>query len=198
MFERWDVSLSQIERLIIDNPSLRGFLIGYLAEGKLQEMFERDKRVSSARKYDDHDRSRKHDLVVIYKGRAFSIEIKSLQTASVKPSTIAGIELEARFQCDASDRRKIKLKNGQEVETTCLQFGEFDILAVNLFAFRERWEFAFALNEELPSSEYKKYPEAIRKNLIKSIIPITLPLQPPFVSDPFVLLERLHRSSERS
>lgn len=193
LLERWDINLSQLEELILKNPSLRGFLIGYLAEAKVRELLAKDKRISSLKKFDDHDRENKHDLVITYKGKEYSFEIKSLQTATVKPSKTEGIELEARFQCDASDRRKIKLKSGQEVETTCLKFGEFDIIAVNLFAFKEKWDFAFAFNKDLPSSEYKKYPEEIRKNLIKSIIPISLPLQPPFVSDPFVLLDRLHK-----
>lgn len=148
------------------------------------------------KKFDDHDRDNKHDLVLTYRGQEFSFEIKSLQTATVKPSQVEGVELEARFQCDASDRRKIRLGNGQEVETTCLKFGEFDIVAVNLFAFSEKWDFAFALNKDLPCSEYKKYPEEIRKNLIKSIIPITLPLQHPFVSDPFILLDHLQNKRE--
>ena len=89
-------------------------------------------------------------------------------------------------------------KNGKKIETTCLKFGEFDILAVNLFAFKGEWNFAFALNRDLPCSEYKKYPPAIRKQLIKSIIHISFPVQPPFVSDPFLLLDRLHKERANS
>jgi transcriptional regulator with XRE-family HTH domain len=198
ILERWDIHLFQLEDLVLKNPSLRGFLIGYLAEAKIRELFAQDKRISALKKFDDHDRANKHDLVITYKGGEYSFEIKSLQTATVKKAKIGSINLEARFQCDASDRRKIKLGNGQEIETTCLKFGEFDIIAVNLFAFREKWEFAFALNQDLPSSDYKKYPEEVRKSLIKSLIPITLPLQTPFVADPFLLLEHLHKARESS
>lgn len=201
ILEKWEMSLSHFENLILDNPSLRGFLIGYLAEAKVKEFFSKEKRITAYTKYDDHDRTNKHDLVITYKGKNYSFEIKSLQTATVKSSKgklFQDVEFEARFQCDASDKRKIKFKNGQVIETTCLQYGEFDIIAINLFAFRGKWEFAFALNRDLPNSEYKKYPEEIRKKLIKSIIPISLPIQPPFVSDPFLLLDRLHEERENS
>ena len=198
LLEKWDINLRQLEELILKNPSLRGFIIGYLAEAKVRELFANDRRITSLKKFDDHDRTNKHDLVITYKGKEYSFEIKSLQTATVKPSKQDNIELEARFQCDASDRRKIKLRSGKIVETTCLKFGEFDIIAVNLYAFKNKWDFAFAFNKDLPSSEFKKYPPAIRKHLIKSIIPISFPIQSPFVSDPFVLLDRLHKERGNS
>ena len=105
---------------------------------------------------------------------------------------------EGKFQCDASDKRKITLKTGEEITTTCLRFGDFDILAVNLFAFRGKWEYGFALNKDLPASNYSKYPEEVRTNLIKSIMPISLPFLEPFVSDISILLERLHQEHGHS
>lgn len=201
LLEKWDMTLTHFEDLISDNPSLRGFMQGYLAEAKLKEFFLKESRISAHTKYDDHDRANKHDLVITYRGWQFSIETKSLQTATVRPSKgnlFDNVELEAKFQCDASDKRKVKFANGEVIETTCLLYGEFDILAVNLFAFKEKWEFAFALNRDLPSSAYKKYSEEARKSLIKSIIPISYPLREPFVSDPFVLLDRLCKERANS
>lgn len=195
ILEKWQIEIADLDRLILENPSLRGYMLGYLAEAKLRVMLESDSRVSDLRKYDDHNRKYKHDLEIKYKGRYYSVEVKSLQTNTVKQ--IEDGICSGRFQCDASDRRNIKLPDGSEILTTCLRFGDFDILAVNLFAFRNKWEYGFALNKNLPSSEYAKYPEEIRKQLIKSIIPITLPLQQPFVNDIFILLEQLHQSSER-
>lgn len=191
ILEKWQIKVSDLEILIFENPSLRGFVVGYLAEAKLREMIAGDKRITGFKKFDDHDRSNKHDLLVTYKGRNFSIETKSLQTNTVRK--ISDHEYTGRFQCDASDKRKITLSSGEAITTTCLRFGDFDVLAVNLFAFRGQWEFAFALNRELPPSNYAKYPEEIRNNLIKSIIPVSLPLRPPFESDLFTVLERLHR-----
>jgi hypothetical protein len=66
--ERWDINLGELEELILKNPSLCGFLTGYLAEAKVREMLSKDKRVSALKKFDDHDRTNKHDLVITYKG----------------------------------------------------------------------------------------------------------------------------------
>jgi hypothetical protein len=93
-------------------------------------------------------------------------------------------------QCDASDRRTIVVA-GQQVTTTNLLVGEFDILATGLFAFREKWDFGFILNRNLPRSTYVKYPEEVRHQLIKTMIPVTWPLAENFVSDPFLLLNQL-------
>jgi hypothetical protein len=93
-------------------------------------------------------------------------------------------------QCDASDRRAITVA-GQQVNTTNLLVGEFDILAASLFAFREKWDFGFILNRNLPRSTYAKYPEEVRNQLIKTMIPVTWPLPDNFVSDPFILLDQL-------
>jgi hypothetical protein len=93
-------------------------------------------------------------------------------------------------QCDASDRRTIEVA-GQQVSTTNLLVGEFDILAACLFAFREEWDFGFILNRNLPRSTYAKYPEEVRKHLIKTMIAVSWPLPENFVSDPFLLLDQL-------
>jgi hypothetical protein len=93
-------------------------------------------------------------------------------------------------QCDASDRRTIAVA-GQQVTTTNLLVGEFDILATGLFAFREKWDFGFILNRNLPRSTYAKYPEEVRDQLIKTMIPVTWPLEENFVADPFILLDQL-------
>lgn len=93
-------------------------------------------------------------------------------------------------QCDASDRRTIAVA-GQQVTTTNLLVGEFDVLATGLFAFREKWDFGFILNRNLPRSTYAKYPEEVRNHLIKTMIPVTWPLAENFVSDPFTILDQL-------
>lgn len=191
LFERWDISVEELDLSISGNPSLRGFLNGYLAEQKIRNLFANDRRITRLVKFDDHDRKNKHDLVVTYKGRDISIEIKSLQTKTVKDSSAPGIEKQASFQCDASDKRTVILADGTAVETTCLKYGEFDVLAVNLFAFNNKWEYAFALNRDLPATSSKKYSPEIQQQLIKSLIPITYPIQFPFVSNPFELFDRL-------
>jgi len=101
-------------------------------------------------------------------------------------------------QCDASDRRSVKLRGGKKIDTTCLLVGEFDLLAAGLFAFREQWDFGFALNRDLPTSNYRKYSKAVQKQLLRSLVPVTWPLAPPFVADPFKLLETLYQERRRS
>ncbi|HTW90456.1 MAG TPA: restriction endonuclease [bacterium] len=188
ILKRWDLTEQELTDIVRQNPSMRGLMLGYVAEYKLRKMHFSDPVFTNVHKADDHDRSRKGDLTVTYKGHEFRIECKSLQTNSVK-KTETGYE--GRYQCDASDRRTIKLRRGRSVETTCLRVGEFDIIAVNLFAFEEKWRFAFALNSDLPRSNYQKYPPAVRRQLLATLMPVTLPLEPPYVESPIPLLERL-------
>jgi len=190
ILETWGISAEYLTQVIMENPSSRGMLIGYIAERKLRDFFEADGRASNLHKDDDHDRKKKGDLVITYKGLEFRIEVKSLQTNSIKTSD-DGKTYTGKVQCDASDKRTITLPNGQSISTTCLQINEFDILAAGLFAFEEQWIFGFALNRDLPRSPYKKYPEEVRNMLLKTLIPVTWPLSDPFISDPFPLLDQL-------
>jgi hypothetical protein len=188
ILRRWDLTEQELTDIVLQNPSMRGLMFGYVAEYKLRKMHFSDPVFQNVHKADDHDRRRKGDLTVMYKGREFKIESKSLQTNSI---TKTDTGYEGKYQCDASDRRTIKLRGGRSVETTCLRAGEFDIIAVNLFAFEEKWRFAFALNADLPRSSYRKYPPAVRRQLLATLMPVTLPLAPPYTEGPIPLLERL-------
>ena len=66
-----------------------------------------------------------------------------------------------------------------------------------MFALEEEWRFAFALNEDLPRSKFKNYTPLQQKELLSSSIPITWPLSPPYVENPFVLLDRLVAHAKR-
>ncbi|MBI5300792.1 MAG: restriction endonuclease [Chloroflexi bacterium] len=188
ILDRWDISLDELTEVVNSNPSLQGFLIGYIGEFKLRKIWFSDGRVENVHKFDDHDRRHKNDLAITYQGCEFTIEVKSLQTNSVRQE---GDDYRGAFQCDASDRRMVVLPNGRKVETTCLLVGGFDLIAVNLYAFRHAWEFAFALNRDLPRTENSKYTLAQRKHLLATSMKITLPVEPPFVNNPFTLLDRL-------
>ncbi len=84
ILKTWDISAEYLTEIVNDNPSLRGMIVGYIAERKLRDVFINSKRAVGLRKEDDHDRSRKGDLVVGYKGFEFNIEVKSLQTNQVE------------------------------------------------------------------------------------------------------------------
>jgi hypothetical protein len=190
ILDRWHITADELTQVVNQNPSLRGFLLGYVAEYQLRKLLLSDDRITNIHKFDDHDRSRgrKNDLCVTYKGLDFTIEVKSLQTASVRAEngTYRG-----NFQCDASDSRTIPLPNGERIKTTCLEVSGFDIVAVNLFAFQHQWHFGFALNTDLPRSTHKEYTPEQRQYLLATSMKITWPLQSPFVTDPSVLLDRL-------
>jgi hypothetical protein len=193
ILERWGISEAELTTIIDTNPSLRGMMIGYLAEFKLQRLLSEAVPQSKSIKPDDHDRNSgsKNDLVLEVNQRKFTFEVKSLQSNSIKQ--LADGTLVGTVQVDASDRRTVTLSDGTALETTCLLAGEFDILAINLYAFTNQWTFAFILNRDLPRSSHKKYTEFQQSQLLATIIKITYPVQQPYTENPLELLDILLR-----
>lgn len=185
---RWNFTDEELTDLIDHNPSLRGMVLGYLAELKLESLWLSDGRFSEVSKHDDHDRGHHNDRMAVYRGREFTLESKSLQTATVQRTPEGWI---GRAQVDASDRREVILPDGSAVSTTCLLRGEFDILAVNLFAFGDEWRFSFARNSDLPGSRYSRYTEYQRQHLLATMVDVSWPPQPPFRADLFELLDEM-------
>ena len=194
ILDLWDMSKDALSEIIVSNPSLRGFLFGYVSEYKLRKWWFSGDNVADVRKHDDHSRKNKGDLVFNYKGVEVKVEAKSLQTNSI--TTINGTH-KGKFQCDASDCREVMLPNGQRVKTTCLVVDEFDLLAVNLFQFENKWQFAFARNQDLPRSTSNKYTPTQRKYLLATLMDMTLPLQPPFEAEPFRLLDEIAKEKKK-
>jgi len=221
ILEEWDISEKYLSDVVNDNPSVKGMMVGYIAERKLRDLLESDPRASGLRKDDDHDRTKKGDVALTYRGKEFKIECKSLQTTklmifddstgdwvrnvitrdkkrtynqqyeSVRRKNVTGSIYRGEVQCDASDKRYVELPNGLRVATTSLVVGEFDVLAAGLFAFRNKWDFAFCLNTDLPRSADRKIPEESRTYLLKTLVPVSWPIEPPFFSNPFTLLDKL-------
>lgn len=191
ILEKWQISAEELTKIVTDNPSLRGFLFGYVSEYKARTYFDGHESITDLKKYDDHDRTSKGDISFHYKGKEFRIEAKSLQTNSV--INLGGDSWAGKFQCDASDRREILLPNGHTVNTTCLAVGEFDIVAVRLYAFGDQWRFGFAKNSDLPHPGPRSRNVAVqdREYLIKTLIDITWPLQAPFTTDVYSLLDSM-------
>ena len=188
ILKRWNLTEQQLTEIIDNNPSLRGMILGYAAETILKDMWFSGDNVSDVQKNDDHDRSKKGDIVITYKKHKFVIECKSLQTNSVKKD---GAIWKGKAQVDASDRRNVILPNGSKIETTCLKVGEFDLLAVNLFAFENKWKFVFAKNKDLPRSKWKNYTAYQRKFLLATMVNVTSPPEMPFREEPFSLLDEM-------
>lgn len=189
ILEKWQITAEELTQIVNDNPSLRGFIFGYVSEYKVRAYFDGHAGIKNVMKYDDHDRTSKGDISFRYRGKEFRVEAKSLQTNSVK--NIGADKWTGKFQCDASDRREISLPNGHKVNTTCLAVGEFDIVAVSLYAFGDQWRFAFAKNSDLPhpGARSRNVSMEDRKYLIKTLIDISWPLQAPFTTDVYSLLD---------
>lgn len=164
-------------------------VFGYVAEIKLRQALTASPLVTRAEKDDDHDRKKKGDLRIVYRGVEFKVESKSLQTARNKqlPSGMwSGVS-----QVDASDKRKVILPDGTSLLTTNLVVGEFDVLAVNCFTFEDKWHFAFAKNKDLPRSIYKGYIAEQRAHLLATTVAVTWPPTGIFRADVFSLLDEL-------
>jgi len=127
ILKRWDTTVEELTQVVDQNPSLRGMILGYLAELKLEKLWLRHEEISDVSKHDDHDRKKKGDRVVIYKGKEFIFESKSLQTNTIRRTEEGWV---GKAQVDASDRREVLLPDGTGVNTTCLLRNEFHILAV--------------------------------------------------------------------
>jgi len=188
LFRYWNIAPDELSEIIDQRPSLRGMIEGYIAEYKLKKMLQSDARIKEVGKYNNHDRKKRGDLFVVYKGKKIGIEVKGLQTVTIQK---AQGKYFGKFQCDASDRRRVTLPNGTVVETTCLKVGEFDLLAVNLFGFLREWKFAFAKNQDLPRTEFSGYASEVRRYLLATMMEITWPLKPPFEENPFKLIDEI-------
>lgn len=188
ILDRWDMTPEELTELVENNPSLRGMILGYLAELKLEKLWLSGDDVSEVTKHDDHDRKKKGDRVIRYKGQEVIFESKSLQSAMIEKTEEGWI---GKAQVDASDRREIVLPDNSRITTTCLQKGEFDILAVNVFAFEEKWRFVFAKNSDLPTSSYRKYTPYQRQHLLATLVTVHWPPRPPFSDEPFTLMNEI-------
>ncbi len=189
ILEFWSITIDELSRAIFGNGSLRGMVFGYVAEIKLRSLLSSNENVTSVTKDDDHDRSRKGDLRIIYKGHEFIVESKSLQTARNK--TLDDGTYISVSQVDASDRRTVTLPDGSQLQTTNLLVGEFHVLSVNCFTFENKWHFAFARNHDLPRSTFRVYSEYQREHLLVTTVSVTWPPTGIFTDDVFTLLDAM-------
>jgi len=172
------ISIGEIRKITKKCPSLRGILLGYLAEERFHKLILKNKKINDIRKHDDHDRkNNKADRDFLYKQKhRISVQLKSVQTNSIKWD-----EKNKRFlatvQNDASCKREITLPNGEKIRTTNYKVGDYDILAVPLYPFCSKWIYAYKLNKNCKKSTYKKYSESQRKYLLSTTEKITYPLE---------------------
>ena len=167
-------------------PSVRGMVYGNLAEVQLSRwLVANGVPLENQLRDDDHAKT-KSDRTILHQGRRYTIQVKSMQTDSIKQS--GPEQFKARIQCDGSDRRRVILPNGHEVETTNYVAGEFMVLATPLQPFTGQWDFAFRLNSTLDRTTFAKYAPEDRRYLLKTTVPISWPLEAPWTTELFALL----------
>jgi hypothetical protein len=188
---RW-VNPEHLLEVMRDNPSLRGFTYGYVAENEFVHWLK-DREIEAHQHYkpDDHKKT-KSDRTLTYKGKAHTIQLKSMQTNSIRDAKEAdrkaGIKFTATVQNDASDSRDVLLPNGHTVHTTCYKAGEYDVLCVSIQPFVGRWDFAFKRNGDLRRTTDPRYAGDDRQYLLATTERITWPLSDGWTTELFSLL----------
>lgn len=185
---RW-ANRDALIRVLKEVPSVRGMVYGNVAEVEFSDWLVEHGIPDDAQVRDDDHAKTKSDRTILYKRHRYTIQLKSMQTNSIKEPEPR--RFTAKIQCDASDRRRVQLPTGREIETTCYVAGEFDVLAVPLHPFFGAWEFAFKINSELPRSAHRGYAEEERQYLLKTLVDIDFPLseQGGWTTDLFGLLD---------
>ena len=145
------VEMADIQALMEENPSLRGYVQGYLAELMLKRNLIEKGIVAKIDKIPDRD-ALKGDLLLDYKGVPITIEVKSLATASVKED-ILNETWEGTVLVKNTDRKLREVEGIGTINATNLIKGEFDILAICCFAVTGQWDFAFMESRYLPESD---------------------------------------------
>ena len=157
-------------------PSLRGMMLGYIAEEMFLKHLHSNKDVGDLRQHDDHDRSvNKADVDFLLGGRRVSVQLKSIQTNSISYRSDLSA-LHANVQNDGSDKREVLLEGGESVLTTNYRVGDYDILAVPLFPFTGEWNFAYKLNRDCRRTTSSKYTPNQQRQLLATTEEITFPL----------------------
>ena len=173
-------------------PSLRGMVLGYLAE----EMFERHLlrnyafiRPGDIDPHDDNDaRLNKSDRTIRRGGRLYRVQLKPIQTNSIRRNLETG-RLQANVQNEASDSRTVALPNGNSVSTSCYARGDYDILAVALFPFSGDWSYAYMRNSDCRRTTNRRYSAKDSAHLLAATEIITWPLSEGWRTDFAELLD---------
>ena len=202
-WEDWKLDPKEFNRIIHKNSNALSAIFGYVAEERLREMYlENDPRVENLRSPEDQDSADKGDWAFTWRGEPMKIEVKSLQTHTINAVDTTQTELEdedeepVRYRAGfhlkgTSDQRTIQY-SGEEYSTTLMNVEDtdIDVMAVNLYKIKDKWDFAFLKVEDLPRSK-GNYPEGLRQKLARSQIRLTIPLRGPFTADLYGLMDEV-------
>ena len=140
-------TLDDIEYLINLNPSMRGYVQGYLAELMLTRQIANMAGVTAVTKIPDRA-DRKGDLEVIYLGVPITIECKSILS-----NTVVQDELNDSWSGIVTIKNngwREHVVKGESHRISSLQKGGFDILALSCYAVDGEWTFQFIEEKYLP------------------------------------------------
>lgn len=182
MFE--GVTIEDIKAIAKSNSSFRGFSQGYIAEVALRRQLLCVEGVTSVEKIPDQSLE-KGDLKIGYNGIFLTLELKSLQTSSVRKDVIFDT-WEGTVTVKNTDRRTLTLEDGTEFTTTSLVKGAFDILGICCLAVDGSWDFQFMESRFIP--EHDKIP-----GLAKTSFSVHPSHTPCLTSDPKKVLESAYR-----
>jgi hypothetical protein len=184
---RW-VQTEILLQVLAETPSVRGMVYGNLAEVQFAHWLDEHGVPLELQVRDDDHAKTKSDRTFPYDGRRYTVQVKSMQTSSIKE--VGPGQFVAGIQCDGSDRREVTLPNGHHVLTTNYVAGQFMILATALHPFTGEWDFAFRLNSTLERTTYSRYAVEDRQYLLKTMVDISWPLPEngPWSTDLFALL----------
>lgn len=146
-------SVDDVESLALENPNLRGYLQGYLAEQRLQQLLLATPGVGAAEKIPDSSPV-KGDFMVEYRSHLFVVEAKSFRSGSSRYSPLLE-DWEAEVQCKNPGSRVLSIEGVGQVKATCVEERRFDVLAVCTYPVTGRWEFLFSPEFCLPRAEGK-------------------------------------------
>lgn len=144
-------TMEDIQEMIDENSSLRGYLQGYLAERALKAQIQQIPGVESVTKIPDRDQE-KGDFKVIYKGVPMSIEAKSVMSDSVREDVLTQT-WQGAVLVKNTDKREVEVEGIGTITTTKLERGQFDILAICCFAVSGQWDFLFLENRFIPAAD---------------------------------------------
>jgi len=209
----WKLDPDEFNRIIHGNSNALSAIFGYVAEERLREMYLDDHPdVENIRTPKDQDSDDKGDWAFEYGGEPMKIEVKSLQTRTIKRLDDPGQETlsdddetggrwEAGFHIKGTSDQRAVTYNGDEYNTTLMnvETSDVDIMAVNLYRIEDEWRFAFIRLTDLPRSQ-GNYPDGLKQQLSKSMPKITVPLEDPFTDDLDALMDDIleERESEQS
>jgi hypothetical protein len=174
-------SMSDLQDMIDENPSLRGYLQGYLAERSLKKQMLELPDVSSVKKIPDRSLD-KGDFEVVYKGVSITVEVKSVATASIREDLLTQ-NWQGSVLVKNTDKREVMVEGIGTIQTTKLTRGQFDILAICCFAVSGKWDFMFIENRFIPSAEESE-------NLLKTRFTINPSTTPGLTYNLIKLLEK--------